>query len=185
MIEGRAVVAFEEEGRAVLAEEPFQMGGDLGAVELLREQGGKAIARGEVLNGDEERAVGAVFGGVAGPGQAGVEPVDAFQGVAMIPPLFLHQGLELAARERRGKALVQRAGAAIAPGGLTLMILPTMIAGNELLILSGVALAVGGWFVAHRYGRMRGFVDANRNGVDDRLESAAGVAGASEHPSKS
>jgi hypothetical protein len=28
----------------------------------------------------------------------------------------------------------------------------------------------GGWFLAHHYGRLRGFVDANQNGVDDRLE---------------
>ena len=61
--------------------------------------------------------------------------------------------------------------AAIVAGGLVLMVLPTMIVGNELLILAGVALAVGGWFIAHRYGRMRGFVDANKNGVDDRLEN--------------
>ena len=60
--------------------------------------------------------------------------------------------------------------AALVAGGLVLMVLPTMIVGNELLILGGVALAVGGWFLAHRYGRMRGFVDANQNGVDDRVE---------------
>jgi len=69
----------------------------------------------------------------------------------------------------------------LAGGGLvpivrtdTGLILPTMIVGNELLILGGVALAVGGWFLAHRYGRMRGFVDANQNGVDDRVEGAGG-----------
>jgi hypothetical protein len=49
---------------------------------------------------------------------------------------------------------------AILVGGLALMVLPTLIVGNELLILGGVALAVGGWFVAHRYGQMRGLVDA-------------------------
>ena len=51
--------------------------------------------------------------------------------------------------------------------GLSLMVLPTLIVGNELLILCGVGVAVGGWFLAHRHGRLRGFVDANRNGVDD------------------
>jgi hypothetical protein len=50
--------------------------------------------------------------------------------------------------------------AAIVAGGLALMILPSLVVGNELLILGGVALAVGGWFVAHRYGQMRGLVDA-------------------------
>jgi len=54
---------------------------------------------------------------------------------------------------------------------VALMVLPTMIVGNELLILGGVAVLVGGWFLAHRYGRLRGFVDANRNGVDDREEA--------------
>ena len=50
------------------------------------------------------------------------------------------------------------------------MVLPTLVVGNELLIMGCVVLAVGGWFIAHRYGKMRGFVDANKNGIDDRLE---------------
>ena len=61
--------------------------------------------------------------------------------------------------------------AAITVGGLTLMVLPSMIVGNELLILSGVAVAVGGWFLAHRHGQLRGMIDANNNGVDDRIEA--------------
>ena len=60
--------------------------------------------------------------------------------------------------------------AAITVGGLALMVLPTLIVGNELLILVGVGVGVGGWFLAHRHGRLRGFVDANKDGVDDRLE---------------
>jgi hypothetical protein len=60
--------------------------------------------------------------------------------------------------------------AAICVGGLALMVLPTLVVGNELLILGGVGVAVGGWFLAHRHGRLQGFVDANRNGVDDRIE---------------
>lgn len=60
--------------------------------------------------------------------------------------------------------------AAICAGGLALMVLPTLVVGNELLILAGVATAVGLWFLAHRHGRLQGFVDANRNGVDDRVE---------------
>ncbi len=63
--------------------------------------------------------------------------------------------------------------AAITLGGLALMVLPTLIVGNELLILGGVALAVGGWFLAHRHGRLQGFVDANKDGVDDRLETVS------------
>jgi len=61
--------------------------------------------------------------------------------------------------------------AAIAIGGLALMVLPTLIVGNELLIIGGVGVAVGGWFLAHRHGRLQGFVDANKNGVDDRTET--------------
>ena len=50
--------------------------------------------------------------------------------------------------------------AAICAGGLALIILPTLVVGNELLILGGVAAAVGLWFFAHRYGKMRGTVEA-------------------------
>ncbi|MEO6035322.1 MAG: hypothetical protein ABIQ35_08715, partial [Verrucomicrobiota bacterium] len=60
--------------------------------------------------------------------------------------------------------------AAILAGGVALMVLPTLIVGNELLIMGVVALLVGGWFIAHRYEKLRGFVDANKNGIDDRLE---------------
>lgn len=64
--------------------------------------------------------------------------------------------------------------AAILVGGLALIVLPTLIVGNELLILGAVALAVGGWFLAHRHGKLQGFVDANKNGIDDRLENVKG-----------
>ena len=50
--------------------------------------------------------------------------------------------------------------AAILVGGIALMILPSLIVGNELLILAGVAVAVGLWFFAHRHGQLRGLVDA-------------------------
>jgi len=49
---------------------------------------------------------------------------------------------------------------AIIGGGIALMILPSLIVGNELLILAGVAAAVGIWFFAHRHGQLRGLVDA-------------------------
>jgi hypothetical protein len=51
--------------------------------------------------------------------------------------------------------------AALVLGGLALMDLPSLIVGNELLILGGVAVAVGGWFLAHRHGQLRGLVAAN------------------------
>ena len=72
--------------------------------------------------------------------------------------------------------------AAITLGGLALICLPTMIVGNELLILGGVALAVGGWFLAHRHGRLQGFVDANKKGVDDRLQNRNRVKTSPEAP---
>ncbi len=50
--------------------------------------------------------------------------------------------------------------AAIVAGGLALIVLPTLIVGNELLILGGVAVAVGGWFLAHRHGQLKGTVGA-------------------------
>jgi hypothetical protein len=59
--------------------------------------------------------------------------------------------------------------AAILLGGVALMVLPSLIVGNELLILGGVVLAVGGWFLAHRHGQLRGLVKANRNAIDDPL----------------
>ena len=51
--------------------------------------------------------------------------------------------------------------AALMLGGLALMILPTLVVGNELLILGVVVLAVGGWFLAHRHGHLRGIVAAS------------------------
>jgi hypothetical protein len=51
---------------------------------------------------------------------------------------------------------------AITGGGVALIVLPSLIVGNELLILGGVAVVVGAWFLAHRHGRLRGVVDANR-----------------------
>ena len=53
---------------------------------------------------------------------------------------------------------------AVIVGGLALMVLPTLVVGNELLILAGVAAAVGLWFLAHRHGQLRGLVDASNNG---------------------
>ncbi len=52
---------------------------------------------------------------------------------------------------------------AVIVGGLALMVLPTLVVGNELLILAGVAVAVGLWFLAHRHGQLRGLVEASNN----------------------
>ena len=50
--------------------------------------------------------------------------------------------------------------AALMLGGVALMVLPSLVVGNELLILGGVAVAVGGWCLAHRHGELRGMVGA-------------------------
>ena len=60
----------------------------------------------------------------------------------------------------------------IAAGGVALMILPSLVVGNELLIMGGVAATVGLYFFAHRHGQLRGLVDANKNGIDDGLENS-------------
>lgn len=52
------------------------------------------------------------------------------------------------------------ASLAMVAGGVALMVLPSLIVGNELLILGVVALGVGGWFFAHRHGQLRGAVNA-------------------------
>ena len=51
--------------------------------------------------------------------------------------------------------------AALMLGGVALVVLPTLVVGNELLILGGVGLGVGGWFLAHRHGELRGIVAAS------------------------
>jgi uncharacterized membrane protein YccC len=51
--------------------------------------------------------------------------------------------------------------AALMLGGLALMVLPSLIVGNELLILGFVVLAVGAWFLAHRHGHLRAMVASN------------------------
>jgi len=61
---------------------------------------------------------------------------------------------------------------AFVAGGVALMVLPSLIVGNELLILGGVAAAVGVWFFAHRHGQLRGLVDA-ANATGDKPEKAA------------
>jgi hypothetical protein len=53
--------------------------------------------------------------------------------------------------------------AAITVGGLALIVLPTVIVGNEMLIMGGVAASVGLWFLAHRHGQLRGLVDAKNS----------------------
>jgi hypothetical protein len=62
--------------------------------------------------------------------------------------------------------------AALMFGGLALMVLPSLIVGNELLILGGVAVAVGGWFIAHRHGQLSGIVAASTGGQNNAPPSS-------------
>ena len=68
--------------------------------------------------------------------------------------------------------------AAIVAGGLALIILPSLVVGNELLILAGVASAVGLWFLAHRHGQLRGLVDAAEAAVVAPPDNSGKAGGA-------
>jgi len=58
----------------------------------------------------------------------------------------------------------------IVVAGLGMIVLPSLIVGNEILILGvGVGAVVLYWF-SHRHGKLQGFVDANRDGIDDRKQ---------------
>ena len=64
-------------------------------------------------------------------------------------------------------------------GGVALIVLPTMVVGNELLILGVVALVVGAWFLAHRHGQLSGLVAASHGEcAGQRRLSSPGSAGA-------
>jgi hypothetical protein len=60
---------------------------------------------------------------------------------------------------------------AIMLGGVALMVLPSLIVGNELIILGSVGAIVGAWFFAHRHGQLRGLVDASLNRAADGQEN--------------
>ena len=68
--------------------------------------------------------------------------------------------------------------AAILVGGIALMVLPTLIVGNELLILGGVGAAVGLWFFAHRHGQLRGLVEAAEAAVVTPPDNSGKAGGA-------
>jgi hypothetical protein len=63
--------------------------------------------------------------------------------------------------------------AALMLGGVALMVLPSLIVGNELLILAVVGVAVGAWFLAHRHGHLRGLVAASSGPLGGRASSRA------------
>jgi hypothetical protein len=63
--------------------------------------------------------------------------------------------------------------AALMLGGVALMVLPTLVVGNELLILGVVGLTVGGWFLAHRHGQLRGTVSATTGSPPAKTQDSA------------
>lgn len=54
--------------------------------------------------------------------------------------------------------------------GLALVFLPVVVVGNEILIAAGGLGALGLYAWSYRYGKLRGFVDANSDGIDDRKQ---------------
>ena len=52
-------------------------------------------------------------------------------------------------------------------------VLPTMVVGNELLILGVVGLGVGAWFLAHRHGQLSGLVAANNGSAATSAPAAS------------
>ena len=60
---------------------------------------------------------------------------------------------------------------ALMAGGMALLVLPSLVVGNELLILGGVAAVVGGWFLAHRHGELRGQVKSEVQSLKSKVQS--------------
>jgi hypothetical protein len=61
---------------------------------------------------------------------------------------------------------------ALVLGGIALIVLPTLIVGNEPLILAGVAVVVGLWFLAHRHGHLRGMLATSPLPAPRRITTA-------------
>jgi hypothetical protein len=56
--------------------------------------------------------------------------------------------------------------AVITASGLALIVLPSLIVGNELLILGVCAGAAGLWWFSHRHGRLQGIVDSIKQKIN-------------------
>ena len=57
-------------------------------------------------------------------------------------------------------------------GGIALMVLPTLVVGHELIILTAVVVGVGIWFLAHRHGQLRGMVESRTASMTARKAQA-------------
>ena len=132
-VEGRAVVALEEQGRAVLFESGFEEGGDLRAVLGGTDDGIDAVARGQVVERDDFPAV--ICGGVGGPGEVGPEPVDAFHGLKLVLSELPGERLDPTAGDALREEAMQIAGAAGARPALGELLEPA-----EELRAQGLAL---------------------------------------------
>ena len=87
----------------------FEEGGDLRAIFDRADKGIHAIARSQVMEGDDFPAV--VIGGVSGPGQVGPEPMDAFHGLNFVMSDLPGEGLHLTTRDALGELAMQIGGA--------------------------------------------------------------------------
>ncbi len=54
--------------------------------------------------------------------------------------------------------------------GIALIALPSLIVGHELLIMCVGVGAVAIYWFSHRHGKLQGFIDANKDGIDDRKQ---------------
>jgi membrane-bound ClpP family serine protease len=63
-------------------------------------------------------------------------------------------------------------------GGVALIVLPTMVVGNELLILGVVALVVGAWFLAHRHGQLKGSLESQVQSLKPGASGQSSAKGA-------
>ena len=104
-VERAAVVAFEEQRRAVLAKECFEVSGDLAPIFRECYQGNEAVTAGQVGHRNEF-AKAIVFGGIDAPGQAGKVPLDSFHGVILFPPDFSGPLLHLPAGDEVAVQLI-------------------------------------------------------------------------------
>jgi hypothetical protein len=60
--------------------------------------------------------------------------------------------------------------AVITGAGLAMIVLPTLIVGHELMILCVAVGAAALYYFSNRHGKLQGFVDANKDGIDDRKQ---------------
>ena len=73
-------------------------------------------------------------------------------------------------------------------GGVALIVLPTMVVGNELLIMGVVALVVGAWFLAHGHGHLKGSLESQVQSLKPGANSQSSVVSGQSvvtHPASS